>query len=654
MILRECNPRAIGTSDEGFNRRDAQTPRNAPRRGSNSSFLGVFLGASAPRRLHLIVLVLTLGLRTALTRADVLSTLRKEHPRLLVLADGFNAAKQNAQRDPRANVYYKQITGDCAKFLTQPPVTRGRGQMLNTSRTALGRITFLAALYRMAGDKRFAERARQEMLAAAGFDDWDPNHFLDVAEMTAALAIGYDWLFDTLSPEDRASIKTAIIEKGLKPGLAAYEKGEWWTKVSHNWANVCAGGLSLGALAIADEEPEIARRVLDVTRKAMDKPMATFAPDGGLPEGPGYWVYATRYTVLYIAALETALGDDLGLSKYEGFDQTGFFRIHTNGPAGKAFNFADASEFAGVASQMFWLSRHFNQPAFAVSERDYSAKWGDVFHLLWWDDRGTSLAEMNVPTDALFRKVAVACFRGKWEDPRTFYVAFKGGNNSANHAHLDLGSFVLDAFGQRWASDLGADDYGLPDYFGKLRWTYYRTRTEGHNTLLIDDANQTIDAKAPIIAYLSTPDRAFAVADLSAAYTFHNAKVWRGIELLNRNAVVVQDEVDAPQPVKVQWNLHTTAGIQIADDGRSVQLTLGDKSLSAKILSPEDAKFSIIGANPGKPQAENKRVSNLIVTLPQKVMGTRIIVVLAEKDVADAVKAVSPLQEWVHAGRIEN
>src|SRR6476646_8484236 len=117
----------------------------------------------------------------------------------------------------------------------------------------------------MDGDKQFAERARQEMLAAAGFDDWDPNHFLDVAEMTAALAIGYDWLFDTLSPEDRASIKTAIIEKGLKPGLAAYEKGEWWTKVSHNWANVCAGGLSLGALAIADEEPEIARRVLDVT-----------------------------------------------------------------------------------------------------------------------------------------------------------------------------------------------------------------------------------------------------------------------------------------------------------------------------------------------------------------------------------------------------
>src|SRR5438132_9666258 len=142
---------------------------------------------------------------------DVLATLRKEHPRLLVLADGFQSAKQTARRDPRAKVYYDQITSDCAKFLNQPPVERGGGQMLNASRTALGRITFLAALYRMDGDRRFADRARDEMLAIARFGDWNPSHFLDTAEMTAAIAIGYDWLFDALSAEDRAVIRTAIV-----------------------------------------------------------------------------------------------------------------------------------------------------------------------------------------------------------------------------------------------------------------------------------------------------------------------------------------------------------------------------------------------------------------------------------------------------------
>ena len=249
---------------------------------------------------------------------------------------------------------------------------------------------------------------------------------------------------------------------------------------------------------------------------------------------------------------------------------------------------------------MFWLAKRFNQPAFAVSERDFSSKWGDAFHLLWFDDRGTNLADANVPTDALFSKVAVACFRSAWDDRDAFYVGFKGGDNSANHAHLDLGTFVLDAFGQRWAMDLGSDDYNLPDYFGKLRWMYYRTRTEGHNTLLIDDANQDVSAKAPIVAFSSMPQRAFAVADLSEGYKSSCTRVRRGIELLNRNAVVVEDEVEANKPVKVQWNLHTMAGVQISDDGRQATLSLGGKSIDARILSPDEGKFSIIGAQPAQ------------------------------------------------------
>ena len=54
------------------------------------------------------------------------------------------------------------------------------------------------------------------MLAAARFNDWNPSHFLDVGEMTFALAIGYDWLFDQLDEPSRKEIRTAIVEKGLK------------------------------------------------------------------------------------------------------------------------------------------------------------------------------------------------------------------------------------------------------------------------------------------------------------------------------------------------------------------------------------------------------------------------------------------------------
>ncbi len=50
----------------------------------------------------------------------------------------------------------------------------------------------------MTGDPQFKDRAEQEMLGVAAFPDWNPPHFLDVGEMTTAMAIGYDWLYDVL------------------------------------------------------------------------------------------------------------------------------------------------------------------------------------------------------------------------------------------------------------------------------------------------------------------------------------------------------------------------------------------------------------------------------------------------------------------------
>ena len=56
----------------------------------------------------------------------------------------------------------------------------------------------------------------------AAFPDFNPRHFLDTAEMTHALAIAYDWLYDQWSESQRATIRKAIVELGLKPGMRVY------------------------------------------------------------------------------------------------------------------------------------------------------------------------------------------------------------------------------------------------------------------------------------------------------------------------------------------------------------------------------------------------------------------------------------------------
>ena len=183
-------------------------------------------------------------------------------------------------------------------MLTEPPVEHKLigPRLLDKSRKALRRISTLAGLYRLDGNKEWAERARKEMLAAAAFPDWNPSHFLDVAEMSTALGLGYDWLYAYLSAEDRATIRTALVEKGLKPGMDVYKKGGWWTKAKHNWNQVCNGGLTIGALAIADEEPELARAIVTQGRASIPLAMASFAPDGGWAEGPGYWAMPRNIT----------------------------------------------------------------------------------------------------------------------------------------------------------------------------------------------------------------------------------------------------------------------------------------------------------------------------------------------------------------------
>jgi hypothetical protein len=311
----------------------------------------------------LLALAALLGLLTPAPAADeparppaddILKTLRPQHPRLYVLDEDLPAIKNAVENDPLVHDWYEHLQKEARRMLDEPPVEHKLigPRLLDQSRAALRRISTLAALYRLDGDRRKADRARREMLTAAAFPDWNPSHFLDTAEMTNALAVGYDWLFDSLSAEDRAAVRTAIVEKGLKPGLRAYRKGGGWPEAHHNWNQVCNGGMTAGALAVADDEPALAAEVLARGRESIVRAMRSFAPDGGWEEGPGYWNYATHYNAYYLAALRSALGTDFGLTRLPGFADTGNFRIHSVGPLGLTFNYADGGAGAGTAPQM--------------------------------------------------------------------------------------------------------------------------------------------------------------------------------------------------------------------------------------------------------------------------------------------------------------
>lgn len=576
-----------------------------------------------------------------------LTMLRPGHPRLFAFDEDFDRLRDSLKSDENVRRVAVKIREAAVRTLDEPPVEHKLvgPRLLGESRKCLGRVSTLAMAYHLYGDRRFAARAEKEMLTAAAFPDWNPKHFLDTAEMTNALAIGYDWLYDELTPESRATIRNAIVKLGLEPGLKVYRNGEWWAKSHHNWNQVCNGGLTVGALAIADEEPGISAEIINYAKASIPLAMNTLAPDGGWPEGPGYWNYALRYTAYYHAALLTALGTDFGLKDTPGYAETGLFRIHSIGPTKRAFNFADAGEGVGSAAQMFFLGRLFEQPVYAQQERQLGTG-ADAFELVWYEPQ-TKAEIQPLPLDAFFRGVDVVFLRSEWNNPDAVYVGFKGGDNAANHSNLDLGTFVIDALGQRWAVELGADDYNIPGYFGNKRWTYYRLRTEGQNTLVLNGDNQDPKAKAPIIKFESSPQRAFAVADLSAGYKKHAQRVCRGVALLDRKHVLIQDEIESDRPVDVAWGMHVACDAKA--DGRRVVLTQKGQTMHVQLIEPADATFMVTPVSIEPPQRPAKGISKLSIQMKTAAGSTGRIRVLItpDKDAIAAPKLMpETLEQW--------
>jgi len=627
-------------------------------------------------KFFLAFLVLLLPFTSLAQSADPLAHLRPGHPRLIFLDSDIPSIKATIAADPFAAANFAELLHDANDMLAKPvhpySIDGPEKDLLTTARAVEQYILTLSGAYRLTGERKYADRAIQEMLNTAAYPDWNPPHFLDTAELTAAMGLGYDWLYPILTPQQRASIHGAIDKLGLNPWLeltqpvsATNPKGPKFHR-TNNWVQVCVGGETLGALALAEEEPERARAVLIDSERQMREIMQLFAPDGGFEEGPVYWSYATDYNVLYLAALDSAIGDDFGLSQMPGFAQTGSYRIQALGPTYAPANFGDAHDTVFRSPQMFWMATRFHKPEYAIAERRIDEAFPSIphhnagetqrfliFSLVYYHPPTTTGVE--TATVQSFERTDQAFLRSAWSKPDgkadtdAFFIAFKGGSAKASHGHLDLGSFVLDALGERWAIDLGPESYGVPGYFGKQRWDYFRTRTESHNTLTINAANEDLDAYARLTSIGETSGGAnkFAVMNLDSAYK-SQLKSWkRGVEILPGSRILVQDEIAPKSSADAVWTLMTHATIKIASDASQATLSTNGKTLHLRILSPAGAHFETRPLPQlSSPQLPIAGVNELAIPLSTLTKPATLTVLFSKEDDAAAIPAPTRLAQW--------
>lgn len=557
------------------------------------------------------------------------------HPRLLLKAgEEARIAEMIAEDEAMARVH-GAILVECDEMLDLPVLERvmeGK-RLLHTSREALRRIFWLSYSYRMTGNDAYAERAVDEMLAVSAFSDWNPSHFLDVGEMVMAVAIGYDWLYDRMSPSERKTVLDAIVAKGFVP--ADDERYAGFYNLANNWNQVCCSGLLYGALATYEEHPEHARELIDLYVRSVPFALACYAPDGGYPEGFNYWGYGTSFQVMMIAALESALGTDFGLCEAPGFLDTSAFVQFMTAPTGECFNFSDSAPYAPCNMMMFWFASKTGDLQRIWLERQYIENLPDDF-MDEVDRRFTehrllpalmvfaSRLDMSRPVlpEEHFRvyegRTPLFIYREGWKNNEDAYLGIKGGSPMTSHAHMDAGSFVYEYGGVRWSMDLGMQDYhslesrGIDLWNqgeGGQRWDVFRIGNESHSTLTVDGKHHVVKSSAPLTEVWKEKNRKGARLEMTSVFAGQVADAERDIWLDRKNHLHVEDRISASgRDIEVRWTMMTPAEaeiipgneIRLEKDGHRMALRFESSGLEAiPFVLPDNPPHDYDAPNPG-------------------------------------------------------
>jgi hypothetical protein len=347
--------------------------------------------------------------------------------------------------------------------------------------------------------------------------------------------------------------------------------------------------------------------------------------------------------VILIDALQTVGLGDWGMRNVQGMTQTGDYLMHSVSPTYRYFNYGDAPVRARFSPALFWLGTEYNRPDYIqflnswlsgilTSEQQtpsiftLSGKLSDEqvcrflpFAVLWYEQ--SKPVETALPNGSVLANSGVGIWRSAWNDESAFYVGVKGGENSVSHSHMDLGSFVMEAGGVRWAIDLGRELYNLEGMFdfsqdGK-RWTYFRAGTQGHNTLMINGKQQNVAGKAAITSYSFSEERGMITLDLSNVYGGQLDTCQRTFQFTG-TSLSITDQLSGLAPGDdVRWAMLTEAIVEV--DGSMALLKQDGQHLKAQIKNPPHAEFEVLPAKPAsKAEKQNEGVSVLTSTLLAK------------------------------------
>lgn len=398
-----------------------------------------------------------------------------------------------------------------------PPAEKRRAQNDVAFAIAEGAFAYQMERDTPQGPKILAA-TKKYMDAAVSYDIWGysfskPNVDLAAGHLLYGMGVGYDLLYNDLTPAERDKYRATIARHGeLLYQAFAPRKGRAYA-YSQNHTFIPMSGLAVAAYSVYGEVPE-AKQWAALTRAIYDRVLATYSQDGYYYEGYEYWIFSTPWIIHFLDAHKHATGEDL-------FDQPGLrnthlYAAHALLPGGQSmFDLGDVFEGPitrnkiGDDYERSHPNGHFESnynilydlaARYHSSEIQGVADWmksqGHTGQEPWWSLVWHDASVPSQPMSKLdpyhhFKDMDVAFWRTDWSANATA-IAFKCGPPEGHHTlddvkkfpdfhleqghvHPDVASFILFAHGQYLTGDSGYA--GTP-------------KTIEHNTLVVDGRGQ--------------------------------------------------------------------------------------------------------------------------------------------------------------------
>ncbi len=418
----------------------------------------------------------------------------------------------------------------------------------------------LGIVYQVTGDRRYAEKAKEILLAYAERYLSYPLHTirgepqigggrvgpqtLDESTWLIPMAQGADLIWEILTESERQTLAQKLFLPAVKEVILPHRMGV------HNiqcWKNSAVGlvGFLLGDKQLiweAIENPE--RGYWTQMRKGV-------SPDGVWWEGAWGYHFYTLSALWHLTEAARNCGINLYGEELKGMFDAPFKFMMPNWRL-PAFN--DSTEVAllteigfarfGITQPIYELAyARYREPMYATllsrgERRSDFALWFGVGELpkpqpLQW-------RSVNYPSSGY-------AILAKGEGEQATWLCLKYGPHGGGHGHPDKLNFVLYALCQVLALDPGMARYGVPIHSG-----WYRT-TLAHNTLVVDEVNQK-PAEGKCLAFGSKQEVDFAVADAGDIYD--GVQFRRAVALLDENCVIVIDHIRCDKERLLDVALH--------------------------------------------------------------------------------------------------